>query len=326
MRNAFAYNRDQETALAEQLSQRMRGACLSVMRYLVINAYHSPGLYFGHPIERGEIPASVRDIEENTGLSTKKIRNALKQLEKLKKTGKRGAIQGANQTMLYRIENYELWDALSEKGQTKSSERGKQGANPYKKEEKRSKEVPPPTPPPPGARTREGREKEGETIRLFFPKRPPEQIRKRLSEAGFRFNNPDKSWWAHWTPERQTIADEYADQVLPPELQPKPFEYADPGPPLQMPPTDPMLQPVFDYLKEQLRPQIFGTWFAPAAMTLEDDQVVFWTTSEEFAQHIREHYLTPLLQAFEEAHGKVPEKQIQFRVPERKPVDEKVLV
>lgn len=147
MRNAFAYSRDREKELAQHLTKRMRGACLSVMRYMVINAYHSEGIYFGEKIQRGEIPASIQGIMNNTGLSQKTVRNTLKQLEKLKETGKQRAIQGANRTTLYRIVNYELWDSLSEKGQTNGTERGNQGANPYNKDSKEVKEVPPSPPP-----------------------------------------------------------------------------------------------------------------------------------------------------------------------------------
>lgn len=177
---------------------------------------------------------------------------------------------------------------------------------------KDKKRVPPSTPPP-GEKT-----KKAEIIRLYFPRPPGREVLDRLKEAGFTFDDRDRSWWAPHTPDRQAIADAYQDQVLPSELQPKILEYSgpDPGPPLEMPPTDDRLQAVFDHLEEQLRPQTWRTWFAPAAMTLEDNQVVFWTTGEETGRYIQEQYLNPLLQAFEEVHGKVPDKPIQFRVPD----------
>jgi len=85
-----------------------------------------------------------------------------------------------------------------------------------------------------------------------------------------------------------------------------------------MPPTHPRLQPVFDYLEQNLRPQIWRTWFAPMAMTVEGDAVVFWTLSEEGAQHTQELHHNTLQDAFQQVLGKKP-PTLHFRAAPSRP-------
>ncbi len=139
MNNAFCYSRDKETSLYGMFSKRMEGACLTLLRYLTIHANHSPGYYAGHPIQRGEIAASLNHLESHTGLSQKTIRNALDHLQKANEVCQKGAVKGANRTMLYCVVNYEDWDDYAKKGQSEGQARGKQGAT-SKEEVKKKKE------------------------------------------------------------------------------------------------------------------------------------------------------------------------------------------
>jgi hypothetical protein len=154
MNNTFAYSREKEMELMGNVSRRLHGACLSVMRYLVLHANHSPGAYAGRRVERGEIVASLPHLEHMTGLGEKTIRNALNQLEKLNEVRKKGADEGAgkgaDRTNVYVLVNYELWDSLSEKGQTdgpiEGRARGRQGAASKEEKEEKDKAVPPSPP------------------------------------------------------------------------------------------------------------------------------------------------------------------------------------
>jgi len=129
MNNAFCYSRDKEIEIYDRFPRRLSGSCLTVLRHLVIEAAYASGFYEGVWLERGEICISGNAIHLKTGLSTKTIRNVLNVLEKLNETGKQGANQGANKPTVYLIVNYEVWDALSKKGQTELKKRGKEGAN-----------------------------------------------------------------------------------------------------------------------------------------------------------------------------------------------------
>jgi hypothetical protein len=140
MNNAFAYSRDQEVEMAGQFTRRLQGASLSILRFMVIHANHSPGQYAGHPVARGEIAAALPHIETMTGLSKKTIRNGLEQLKKRQLIRKKGALKGAAGTALYVIANYEDWDALSEHGQANGQTRGRPGAASKEEERRKDKE------------------------------------------------------------------------------------------------------------------------------------------------------------------------------------------
>jgi hypothetical protein len=128
LNNTFAYSRDKEALLSGLLPMRLHGACISVMRELVLHANHSAGEIAGQAILRGECMASLTYLQHWTGLSEKTIRNTLKRLIALNAVQKKGAVQGADRTNLYVIVNYEDWDSFSKKGQTEGHTRGIQGA------------------------------------------------------------------------------------------------------------------------------------------------------------------------------------------------------
>jgi len=217
---------------------------------------------------------------------------------------------------------YDEYNPLPNKSRPISRPNGVPGRRPNadpegeRKEERKEKEDPPPTPPPPEG---EG-SPEKKPIELFFPHPPPAPDRKKLNQAGFAFDPRRRGWWAPWTPERQRLADQYRDPVLPPERPPPCIERQAPSPGSvpAMPQTHPRLQPVFDYLEQNLRPQIWRTWFAPMAMTVEGDAVVFWTLSEAGAQHTQELYGNTLQDAFQQALGKKP-PTLHFRAAPARP-------
>ena len=134
--NVFGYARNREIELRHLTTSGLRGSCLSIMRYFVLNSRHTEGPQDGIVVGRGEIVASQADVMEETGLSRKQVRNALEHLKKLNFIRKSGTIGGANGRSLYIIENFDIWDGLTKKrAKQKAKEGPSKGQAPYKEEE-----------------------------------------------------------------------------------------------------------------------------------------------------------------------------------------------
>jgi hypothetical protein len=326
MNNCFAFNREMEYELKRDISPRILGACLSVMRYMAIHANHTPGTYLGGVVGRGEMVTSVENLEKETGLKTKTLRNVLKALKGANKVADKGAIKGANTPTLYHIVNYDGWDAFSAKEAIKRANKGADKGATSKEEVKEEKERSTSTPPtPPSAPQQGGVEKEGdsseekkpELIVLPFRKAPAREFRSRLADLGFRYHDDERppAWIAPWSEQREAVALEVEPLLIAPEERPKFIERTtEPIP--DLPPTDPRLQPVLAQLKANLPPSVFQNWFNAQVASLEisGKDVIYWTFSKEGAAAAEKLHHQTLQDAFK-ALNKHPD-HIHFRSPD----------
>lgn len=145
-----AYSREKEAALWARCTRCTRGACLSLMRFMVLNANWTEGWYDGMPVGRGEIAASLRYVEDQTGLSVSQIRTGLDWMVRLGEIERKGTIKTARNTLLYRVVAYEDWTANNENSQAESQAGRKLVAswshNQTKNKEEELREEPPPPP------------------------------------------------------------------------------------------------------------------------------------------------------------------------------------
>lgn len=104
MSDFFALDRRAMKDLAGRCSPRLRGPCLSLMRYLLTEANYQDAWVGGKLLQRGQVFCSLTTMEESTGLSKKTLRNALEQLSDghydTVKRGTPGARQGARELAL----------------------------------------------------------------------------------------------------------------------------------------------------------------------------------------------------------------------------------
>lgn len=111
MKNAFVFEREPLKNLAHKLPQRLRGACLSIMRYLILEANHSPGWWDGKQLQRGQIFTGRNRLHQETGLSPRTVRSSIALLQKLAEVTSEATSEGT----FYVIVNYDSYDGLSEK-------------------------------------------------------------------------------------------------------------------------------------------------------------------------------------------------------------------
>lgn len=148
MGDFIAISRPPLRELRSKLSPGIAGACLSVFRYLLIEANHSPSQYRGMHLERGQVFRSLQTIARDTGLTFKQVRRAVENLGpgEGQAEGKRGvgevAYEGANNGTLFTILNYDSYDAFCQSGgQTDGQAEGKRavGGRATSKEESKEK-------------------------------------------------------------------------------------------------------------------------------------------------------------------------------------------
>jgi|GEM_PF-6803615 len=88
---------------------------MGLMRYFLIEAQHSPTVYEGVPLRRGQLLRGRSRIVADTGLSEKQVRNGVKRLSSL------GEVQaepsgGAKSAIVYTVANYDIYDAMKGEG------------------------------------------------------------------------------------------------------------------------------------------------------------------------------------------------------------------
>jgi hypothetical protein len=92
--------------------------------HLLLKANHAPNRWQGIEIQAGQLVTSLSRLEQETGLSQKKIRNALKKLEK---TGELGTQKGRAYTLIT-ICNYARYQGDTvEEGTPKGTQRAHEG-------------------------------------------------------------------------------------------------------------------------------------------------------------------------------------------------------
>lgn len=122
--------------------------------HLLLKANHAPNRWQGIEIQAGQLVTSLSKLEQETGLSQKKIRNALKKLEK---TGELGTQKGRAYTLIT-ICNYERYQVgMAEEGTPEGTQRAHEGhtkgtqraTNKNDKNEKNEKNIESVSPSPP---------------------------------------------------------------------------------------------------------------------------------------------------------------------------------
>ena len=111
MDDFFAFNRKIFRELRPKLPRRIAGACLSMMRYFLVEAQHSKTFYQGMVIERGQIFRGRLKVSEDTGLSERTVRTAIKRLESIGELASKPTSGGT----IFTIVKYDLYDASRKK-------------------------------------------------------------------------------------------------------------------------------------------------------------------------------------------------------------------
>ena len=129
MDNAFIFNRAALDELEDRLKTRIKGACLTVMRYMILAANHSDGMYRNVAVKRGQILCGRNQIQEKTGLSDRTIRSAIEVLKKhseltaktQNKATSKVTSKVTNQVALYTVVNYGSYDGASDEVTSKAT-------------------------------------------------------------------------------------------------------------------------------------------------------------------------------------------------------------
>lgn len=107
----FAVSRPALRELQGRLSSRFAGACMSLMRYFLEQAQHSPTTYGGVELQRGQLLRTRTRIKADTGLSEKLIRKSVHRLSDLHEVQAEPSSRAKSATV-YTLLRYDTYDAM----------------------------------------------------------------------------------------------------------------------------------------------------------------------------------------------------------------------
>ena len=120
----ISYEKDKLDSLFSTLKTRIPGASVVILKELMWYANWEAGFYHGFPIERGEVCISEKRVSGLTNYGRKTIRNAISVLIQENQIVLKGTIEGAYNTKVYRIVNYDSFVHKPEQGATEGANKG----------------------------------------------------------------------------------------------------------------------------------------------------------------------------------------------------------
>lgn len=106
--NSFCLNRSAFEDLREKLQTKIPDVCVTLLQHLCIYANHSPGIYRGIKVKRGQIFVGRKVLETRTGMSPRTLRSVIQVLTSAGEVTHQPTHHGS----LITIVNYECYDGF----------------------------------------------------------------------------------------------------------------------------------------------------------------------------------------------------------------------